>query len=94
MLFSWRKFLAGPVVKNAVQKEPWSPWSTGNSCSRAGGAAGTRANHLPKPSNDQLQVAHSHRTLKGFFQMCEEKELSLELLQNEINSREAIQIEQ
>lgn len=26
MLFSWRKFLAGPVVKNAVQKDPWSPW--------------------------------------------------------------------
>lgn len=78
MLFSWRKFLAGPVVKNAVQKDPWSPWEHTEFLQ-----CWTRENDLPNAIHDQLQVGHSHITLRSGFSMQEEKELGLELLQNE-----------
>lgn len=85
MLFSWRKLLAGPVVKNAVQKHPWSPWSTGNSCSMEQGKC------PPHGSSEQLRGASTHSCA---FLHLEEKELSLGLLQNETNSREPLWTEQ
>lgn len=43
------------------------PGSTRDSCSSAGGTARTRENDPSNPRNDQLQVGHSHLTLKGIF---------------------------
>lgn len=68
MLFSWRKFLAGPMVKNAVQKDPWNPWEHTEFLQHGPGKM-----TFPNPAMTSAGASLTHNFKECFFRVGRER---------------------
>lgn len=76
MLFSWRKYLAGPVVKNAVQRDPCNHHEYTVFLQQHPGYS-TEHDKWASPLEQRSAAGDVHRGLADFSNVGRERELLL-----------------